>query len=90
MLGTKTIGRSVVFGLGYLAGTRAGRERYDQLQQVGRQLANQLREQLQKRPGQQPAVRRRRGPQGLGRQRHPARKALRMSCASASISSPAW
>ena len=31
MLGTKTIGRGLVFGLGYLAGTRAGKERYDQL-----------------------------------------------------------
>ncbi len=47
MLGTKTIGRSVVFGLGYLAGTRAGRERYNQLQQVGRQLALSVRDQLQ-------------------------------------------
>ncbi len=54
MLGTKTIGRSVVFGLGYLAGTRAGRERYDQLQQVGRQLASQLREQLQSAPDNSP------------------------------------
>ena len=54
MLGTKTIGRSVVFGLGYLAGTRAGRERYDQLQQVGRQLATQLREQLQNAPDNSP------------------------------------
>ena len=35
MFGTKTNGRSVVFGLGYLAGTRAGRERYDQFQHVG-------------------------------------------------------
>ena len=34
MLGTKMIGRSVVFGLGYLAGTRAGRARYDQIQQA--------------------------------------------------------
>ena len=27
MLGTRTIGRSLVFGLGYVVGTRAGRER---------------------------------------------------------------
>ena len=54
MLGTKTIGRSVVFGLGYLAGTRAGRERYDQLQQVGRQLATHLRQQLQNAPDNSP------------------------------------
>ena len=43
MLGTKTIGRSLVFGLGYLAGTRAGRERYDQISQGARSLAGQLR-----------------------------------------------
>ena len=54
MLGTKMIGRSLVFGLGYLAGTRAGRERYEQLQQVGRQLAVQLREQLQNAPDTSP------------------------------------
>ena len=54
MLGTKTIGRSVVFGLGYLAGTRAGRARYDQIQQAGRQLATQLREQLQAAPDHSP------------------------------------
>jgi len=55
MLGTKTIGRTVVFGLGYLVGTRAGRERYDQIQQAGRQLAAQLREQLQAAPDNSPA-----------------------------------
>ena len=55
MLGTKTIGRTVVFGLGYLVGTRAGRERYDQIQQAGRQLATQLREQLQAAPDHSPA-----------------------------------
>ena len=55
MLGTKTIGRTMVFGLGYLAGTRAGRARYDQIQQVGRQLATQLREQLQASPDHSPA-----------------------------------
>jgi hypothetical protein len=55
MLGTKTIGRTVVFGLGYLVGTRAGRERYDQIQQAGRQLATQLREQLQAAPDNRPA-----------------------------------
>ena len=55
MFGTKTIGRTVVFGLGYLAGTRAGRARYDQIQQVGRQLALQLREQLQNAPDRSPA-----------------------------------
>ena len=54
MLGTKTIGRSLVFGLGYLAGTRAGRERYDQLQQVGRQLATRMRDQMQAAPDNSP------------------------------------
>ena len=87
MLGTKMIGRSLVFGLGYLAGTRAGRERYEQLQQVGRQLAVQLREQIQSAPDTA-RVHRRRGSESMGRQRHQARKTLRMSCASASTSSP--
>ena len=54
MLGTKTIGRSLVFGLGYLAGTRAGRERYDQLQQVGRPLATRMRDQMQAAPDNSP------------------------------------
>jgi hypothetical protein len=46
MLGTKMIGRSLVFGLGYVVGTRAGRERYNQLQHVALGIAGQLREQL--------------------------------------------
>ena len=56
MLGTKTIGRSVVFGLGYLAGTRAGRERYDQIQQAATSLAGQLRKQLAATPDRSPAA----------------------------------
>lgn len=32
MAGRKTVGRVVFFGLGYLAGTRAGRERYAQIE----------------------------------------------------------
>lgn len=55
MLGTKTIGRSVVFGLGYLAGTRAGRERYDQIQQAARTVAGQLRQQLDQMPDNSPS-----------------------------------
>ena len=55
MLGTKMLGRSMVFGLGYLAGTRAGRARYDQIQRVGRQLAHQFREQIQDAPDNSPA-----------------------------------
>ncbi len=54
MFGTKTIGRSVVFGLGYLAGTRAGRQRYDQLQHVGLQLVGRLRDQLDAAPDHSP------------------------------------
>ena len=32
MVARKTLGRVVFFGLGYLAGTRAGRERYAQIE----------------------------------------------------------
>ena len=32
MIARKTLGRVVFFGLGYLAGTRAGRERYAQIE----------------------------------------------------------
>ena len=32
MVGSTTLGRVVFFGLGYLAGTRAGRERYAQIE----------------------------------------------------------
>ncbi len=56
MFGTKTIGRSLVFGLGYLAGTRAGRERYDQIQHAGRSLAGQLRQKLDAAPDRRPAT----------------------------------
>jgi hypothetical protein len=56
MLGTKTIGRSLVFGLGYLAGTRAGRERYDQIQHAGRSLAGQLRQKLEAAPDKKPTT----------------------------------
>ena len=36
MLGSKTVGRVVFFSLGYLAGTRAGRERYAQIEALAR------------------------------------------------------
>ena len=36
MLGSKTVGRVVFFGLGYLAGTRAGRARYAQIEALAR------------------------------------------------------
>ena len=55
MLGTKTIGRSLMFGLGYLAGTRAGRERYDQLHQAAVVVAGQLRHQLDAMPDKSPS-----------------------------------
>jgi hypothetical protein len=32
MVGSKTLGRAVFFGVGYLADTRAGRERYAQIE----------------------------------------------------------
>lgn len=47
MLGTKMIGRSLVFGLGYVVGTRAGRERYNQIQHAALGLAGQFRERLE-------------------------------------------
>lgn len=55
MLGTKTIGRTVVFGLGYVVGTRAGRERYDQIQQAARTVTGQLRRRLDEMPDSSPA-----------------------------------
>ena len=55
MLGTKTIGRSLVFGLGYLAGSRAGKERYEQLSTAGRTFAGQLRKQLAEAPDTSPS-----------------------------------
>jgi hypothetical protein len=54
MLGTRTIGRSLVFGLGYLAGSRAGRERYEQLSTAGRSFAGQLRKHLADAPDSSP------------------------------------
>ena len=44
MLGSKAIGRVVFFSLGYLAGTRAGRERYAQIEAGARALIEKLRE----------------------------------------------
>lgn len=55
MLGTKTIGRSLVFGLGYVAGTRAGRERYDQLRTAAQTVTGQLRQRLDEMPDSSPA-----------------------------------
>lgn len=54
MLGTRTIGRTVIFGLGYVVGTRAGRERYDQIQQAARTITGQLRSRLEEMPDSSP------------------------------------
>jgi hypothetical protein len=43
MLSSKTLGRVVVFSLGYLAGTRAGRERYAQIEAGAKALIEKLR-----------------------------------------------
>lgn len=43
MLGSKNVGRVLVFGLGYLAGTRAGRERYAQIEAGTKILIEKLR-----------------------------------------------
>ena len=43
MPGSKTLGRVVFFGLGYLAGTRAGRERYAQIEAGAKAVIEKLR-----------------------------------------------
>jgi hypothetical protein len=43
MPGSKTVGRVVFFGLGYLAGTRAGRERYAQIEAGLKAVIDMLR-----------------------------------------------
>jgi len=43
MVGRKTLGRVVFFGLGYLAGTRAGRERYAQIEAGFKAVIDRLR-----------------------------------------------
>jgi hypothetical protein len=43
MVGSKTVGRVVFFGLGYLAGTRAGRERYAQIEASAKAVIEKLR-----------------------------------------------
>ena len=43
MLGSKTVSRAVFFGLGYLAGTRAGRERYAQIEAGAKAVIEKLR-----------------------------------------------
>ena len=43
MIGRKTVGRAIFFGLGYLAGTRAGRERYAQIEAGAKAVVARLR-----------------------------------------------
>jgi len=43
MFGSKTVGRVIFFGLGYLAGTRAGRERYAQIEAGAKAVIENLR-----------------------------------------------
>ncbi len=43
MIGRKTLGRAIFFGLGYLAGTRAGRERYAQIEAGAQAVVARLR-----------------------------------------------
>jgi hypothetical protein len=56
MLGTKTFGRGLIFGLGYVAGTRAGRTRYDQLHKAAVAVAGQFRQQLAATEDKSPAA----------------------------------
>jgi len=46
MIGRRTVGRALFFGLGYVLGTRAGRERYAQIEAGARALAAGLRARL--------------------------------------------
>ncbi|MEU2199290.1 hypothetical protein [Isoptericola sp. NPDC019482] len=47
MIGRKTLGRALFFGLGYVVGTRAGRERYAQIEAGARALVAGLRDRLE-------------------------------------------
>ncbi|WP_418277795.1 hypothetical protein ACNHYB_07425 [Isoptericola jiangsuensis] len=44
MMGRRAWGRAIFFGLGYLAGTRAGRQRYAQIEAVARAVASTIRD----------------------------------------------
>ncbi|MFE7406566.1 hypothetical protein [Isoptericola sp. NPDC057559] len=46
MIGRRTVGRALFFGLGYVLGTRAGRERYAQIQAGARAVMVGLRSRL--------------------------------------------
>src|SRR5690606_24123070 len=46
MLGSKTLARAVFFGLGYVVGTRAGRERWAQIDAAARAFAAPPRERV--------------------------------------------
>ncbi|MTG87783.1 hypothetical protein GJV82_02265 [Cellulosimicrobium sp. BIT-GX5] len=62
MLGSKTLGRAVFFGLGYVVGTRAGRERWAQIEAGARAFAARLRERLEEGDGVSSGSRPRTGP----------------------------
>ncbi|ANC31923.1 hypothetical protein [Isoptericola dokdonensis] len=44
MIRRRTLGRALFFGLGYVAGTRAGRERYAQIEAGFRSVVSALRD----------------------------------------------
>ncbi|GAA1971895.1 hypothetical protein GCM10009718_04550 [Isoptericola halotolerans] len=43
MIGRRTLGRAIFFGLGYVAGTRAGREQYARIRSAAGTLVEALR-----------------------------------------------
>lgn len=43
MIGRRTLGRAVFFGLGYVAGTRAGREQYERIRSAAGALVTAVR-----------------------------------------------
>ncbi len=47
MMGSRFLGRAVFFGLGYLAGTRAGRERYAQIEAGAKAVIETVRARYQ-------------------------------------------
>lgn len=43
MIGRRTVGRAIFFGLGYVAGTRAGREQYARIETGAKRIVAALR-----------------------------------------------
>jgi len=54
MTTSKTLGRVVFFTLGYLAGTRAGRERYAQIEASAKTIIEKLRTRYTENPTNTP------------------------------------